>query len=1242
MSTLRGWLNKEDLSKCLSGLQREGVNKPKELTEFKEEDFFAMGQELNWGRLITRRLINAVEKLSKKPAATKRTPGRPVVRRSNTESQVKVQRHGRKNSTPKSATLRRGKPAYSKGAARSVTTPTKSATTSPARYSRTPLKSPSKKSNKADWRRSRLNVKEDRDRRGSLPPISKRTISTTTRQKRGSVPASIVSRSIKKKPAVQRSNTQASKRPRSSSWVGPQHASTIKKSISSTNRRSRVGNNDRNSRPGSVPRGALQVGKVKSGPPLTARSASVTRKRSSLAPPKKNSVTERRHSAHLPRQRVTKTTTLRDSRGNIVKETTITSTKILADDNDVDEEFEEEVKTNRRAGRRLGRSATASVPSRQSRLAARREANQRTKKSLSVSSNPPSSRSRRSKPEPYDSASFVEPEIDEDEEMLPEQMRGEPESEHEEIIDVGRFDLVEIPVSMPRLNTVENMLDAILNRLLPCDAPELPTDTQGEIVNEIETLQSKVDDELYDELTEEIDLNVRKMKTQVEEMEKFGYKVMDHRDELEVLYEKLQSESPEEQSDLLREMAKHRDVLTTNKDFAEEYYSALTQLEVAKEKLLDIDTKTYAEMKVMRRPPKILSDLITGVCLLCGMKTPNWRQASSFICGKDVRRTLMNFDIRNMETTDRRRAANFIEANDESFDVDVVERVNRKAVALAEWVEGIYGLLGWMARLEAYPDGPRILEQIETAYAELKKNKAELKRLKIISRCWENVLEQVEYDIELLKKCEKSLKRISTRRSIMVNRFEALEVIPQIPDTKLPEAYDGPYEDACKNINTRFGELTQIEFKFVFAMIKKYFVVLLHLFKTYASFEGKNGQGLKGMSAMVWGILCKAMKLPNVTDKDKYFSRDDEKDEARGEGGGSIFNEIFNLSSVETLETDSNQVKVDQDKTMRQKSRSRGVKKEKTDPTAMGITGIWKCGESNQRKDLWTVEVHLGATFSGFIGCQKEAVIEGTIGPEEDQIEFTVQYGKQASRYAGVKATCKGVVLDNGSSLRVRYNMSTKKRGYWILSKTGVKIRTLTTGISALKYDSFIEAIIRLSIFLWPEKPAWDAVEALMDNHAIQIALELWDCFPSMDRAVIRIMSERENKRLLDSLFSQYAYQRRDKKDKGKLITYVKWEQFVRKVNRYARGQYITASFRTIQFAFFTSKELFPQDGPLEELNRREFKEAVARLAFKMVGGVKTSSSNRAIDTANAAVEMPPLDRQCRVMLTWLKEVKRR
>merc|ERR1719233_804643 len=113
----------------------------------------------------------------------------------------------------------------------------------------------------------------------------------------------------------------------------------------------------------------------------------------------------------------------------------------------------------------------------------------------------------------------------------------------------------------------------------------------------------------------------------------------------------------------------------------------------------------------------------------------------------------MNFDARNMEPEARRRAANYIEANEDSFDIEKVKRVNRKAVALAEWVEGIYCLLGWMARLEAYPDGPRILEQIETAYAELKKNKAELKRLRILIRCWENVLEQIEYDVELLKKC---------------------------------------------------------------------------------------------------------------------------------------------------------------------------------------------------------------------------------------------------------------------------------------------------------------------------------------------------------------------------------------------------------------------------------------------------------------------------------------------------------
>jgi len=604
---------------------------------------------------------------------------------------------------------------------------------------------------------------------------------------------------------------------------------------------------------------------------------------------------------------------------------------------------------------------------------------------------------------------------------------------------------------------------------------------------------------------------------------------------------------------------------------------------------------------------------------------------------------LTGFNIRQLEPEARRRAAKFIKSNEDSFDIDVVERVSRKAMALAEWVEGIYSLIEFALRLESYPDGPRILNEIETAYEELTKNKAELKRLQAISRCWRNVLDQMEWDIELLKKCEKSLKRIGFRRSVMVNRFESLEVIPQIPDTNLSPAYLTPYKDSCDNINTRFGELTQIEFKFVFLMIKKYFVVLLHLFKTYASFEGKNGQGLKGMSPMIWGILCNAMELPNTSQNGFYDEETDgelKEDDTNFLRGGSLYNEIFNLSAVSTLETDSNQVMAAEKKSQRkEKEKTRLEEREKENPSAMDITGIWKFGESTQRNDLWTLETHVSGRFSGFIGCEKEATIEGTIDAEASQVEFTVNYTKQASRFAGQQATCKGVVLDKGTSLRVWYVRSDKKKGYWLLSKTAAKIRTQSKGISTLKYDNFIEAILRLSISLWPAFPAWDAIEALMNNHAIPIGLKIWDCFPFVDRKVVEILSERDNKRLLDTLFTRYASTKRERK--SRFITYNKWEQLVRKLNRLATGDFSAASFRTIQYAFFTSKEFFPQDGSLEELNRREFKEAVVRLAFRMVGGSSSSINNRPVKY-NEVKHMMPLDLQCRVMLTWLREVKRK
>ena len=49
------------------------------------------------------------------------------------------------------------------------------------------------------------------------------------------------------------------------------------------------------------------------------------------------------------------------------------------------------------------------------------------------------------------------------------------------------------------------------------------------------------------------------------------------------------------------------------------------------------------------------------------------------------------------------------------------------------------------AKLDQFPDGERILREIETAYAELRKNKAVIAKMMQEENCWQNVLDQLRY-----------------------------------------------------------------------------------------------------------------------------------------------------------------------------------------------------------------------------------------------------------------------------------------------------------------------------------------------------------------------------------------------------------------------------------------------------------------------------------------------------------------
>merc|ERR1719461_1790155 len=108
-------------------------------------------------------------------------------------------------------------------------------------------------------------------------------------------------------------------------------------------------------------------------------------------------------------------------------------------------------------------------------------------------------------------------------------------------------------------------------------------------------------------------------------------------------------------------------------------------------------------------------------------------------------------------------------------------------------------------------------------------------------------------------------------------------------------------------------------------------------------------------------------------------------------------------------------------------------------------------------------------------------------------------------------------------------------------------------------------------------------------------------------------------------IFSAYSAPRRDKKS-GRLLSYANWEACAKAIGRSAGGHPINfelPSFRVQQFAFFTSKEMFPQDGALNELNWPEFKMAIARLGYKMVQKKKPRG------IPESQITPPPLSEQC-------------
>lgn len=752
--------------------------------------------------------------------------------------------------------------------------------------------------------------------------------------------------------------------------------------------------------------------------------------------------------------------------------------------------------------------------------------------------------------------------------------------------------LCDIPQRLPRLKSLKDCCNALEEQLLLCQIPEIPTPTQGEIEKQIRGLKHEVDTEFVGALTQDRATNIEALNPLIKLIDKFKIMLDRHCGKLEGLHAKLKEEKPGQDKNLLNRMAEHQETLATHKGFAIEYLNAIDELKSHNEKLTVIDHRTFAEMKVMKQPPKVLRNLLTGICIVFGMSKPSWREATSFICRKDMRNKLLNFDPKALDPKARHKATEFILENMESFNPVRVKGVNRKAVLLAHWVDGINRVFAVCMKLEKFPDGEMILKKIQKAYSELKRNKAQVAKMKQERTSWENVMDQLCWNIKLLQHCGSVQSKFKEHRQKMIKYLEARK-LPKFNDTILPKNYLVPFEDSCKNIRSEFGNLSEAELILVFSMIKKYFLIMVRLYKTYASLEGKKRQGLCGMSTTMWGVCCKSMELENLTE-----------DEAQ-----NFIYEIFNRSVMKTMRCNRHSVEI---AAFRIKPLERSaVEETKSD---QGLTGVWELGKNSNQ--LWTIESKFGGVFTGFIGSERNATISGKISGE-NMLNFRIAWGKESNNHK-LTAKCKAMQVD-GTTLRVRYAMSNKKKGYWILKKTRAKVRTQKTGTSALQYNSFVGAIIQMAIHIWNDLPPWKAIEALMEKHIIPKAFANWDVVPETSDTVQRYFNRKEVKSVLVMIFKKYSVER----NRSATLHYQKWEKLVRKINASAPGVFKKASLRTIQFSFFTSKVMFPRKGPLNELNYTEFTCAVARLAFLMVN--------------MQGVTKPKLSLQCQTMISWLK-----
>jgi len=186
-----------------------------------------------------------------------------------------------------------------------------------------------------------------------------------------------------------------------------------------------------------------------------------------------------------------------------------------------------------------------------------------------------------------------------------------------------------------------------------------------------------------------------------------------------------------------------------------------------------------------------------------------------------------------------------------------------------------------IAAVENYKKEEKVIESVKMAIRKKKKLDRAISNSRRMEQYIENVMAQLRYNIELMKACEEALKEelaqtnVKTRKSRKVLDLETsgknsivakpknTETRQKIPYTELPLRLNKPFEQTCKKIQRRYTGLSFMQLQYTFLMVKRHFLLLLRLYKTYTGMEEKNGRVFAGMSCAIWILCCQSLELPD-------------------------------------------------------------------------------------------------------------------------------------------------------------------------------------------------------------------------------------------------------------------------------------------------------------------------------------------------------------------------------------------